>query len=213
MAEFTKGDKVIVRGEIAEISGTTAIIHSSDGLVAAELSQLEHSVTVTMGKSAPGPLTAVYDRAPASVPPVTGTQLSFTVTKHWARPEGEAGWTEMTCSKGSFRRVLEWMCEELPPAALSVASDTLPDSGRTELRINWEAVPDGIRSPVIAPYVPESPGAAALGRIETLVSVWEGLHPFPHDGACWEDQGCDIHRAAAAVRQAIAGWVPERPEP
>jgi hypothetical protein len=223
MAEFMKGCKVIIRGEIAEISGSTAIIKSGDGLVAADLSQLEHDGPwaatgncATCGKPVPGGSHTedCTGLSPAGIPGIvtaamdlgtdedsaalTETQLSFVVTKHWARPEGEAGWTEMTCSKGSFRRVLEWMLEELPPEMVvvqrSVGNRTLVIS------IDWASLPEGIRAPVIPPYLPPDPAEAERARLLEIVGSWP------------------VHETAQQLASAVYGLlsqpeVPERPEP
>lgn len=73
---------------------------------------------------------------------ITEAQLSFQVTKRWLRPDGEAGWTEMT-AQGPLRQMIGWMLAELPPAAW--AQDGSPS--RQVIMIDWGAAGDGILHP------------------------------------------------------------------
>lgn len=135
-------------------------------------------------------------------------QLSFQVTKHWARPEGEAGWTEMTCSKASFRRVLEWMLEEFPEGSVRIGHNTMVfQDGTEQICINWPAVPEGIRAPVIRPQQPDG-NVAALARVREIAAVWieHGTH---HD----EYSDCDLGECGERIMTAIRGVVPEPGEP
>jgi hypothetical protein len=227
-AEFRPGDKVAVHGEIAEISGMTAIIRSGDGLVAADLGQLEHvtpETEVTPPKAAQMAEFAEIIHGTPAQPPVTETQLSFVVTKHWARPEGEAGWTEMTCSKGSFRRVLEWMLEELPGDTFTAGRGYAPGlaARASLLAIDWDNVPGGIRAPVIPPYLPPvDENAAAVARVrerlEKVVPLIDGS-----SGMINARQILDLLDSAGMWSYSFtapehdqheAGYqVPERPEP
>jgi hypothetical protein len=204
MAEWTIGDEVSINGVIVEITPQAVMIkHTDGGLTATSEGNLRHSIQVTMGGAPDGPVTAVYDEG--TTPGITEPQLSFVVTKHWDRPEGSAGWEHQTCSKASFRRVLEWMLEELPAEAVMIYSGEI----MTRLSIAWSQVPEGIRAPVIAPYSPESPEAAALRRVAALASGWieHGKHHQPGY------EGCDLGECGERIMTEISGEVPEPAEP
>jgi hypothetical protein len=154
----------------------------------------------------PGVVTGEY--GDGETPGITEPQLSFVVTKHWGRPEDAAGWNYQTCSKASFRRVLEWMCEELPAEAVRVRA-SMSGLGIQTVQIDWGKVPEGIRAPVIAPYSPESPEAAALRRVAALASGWieHGKHHQPGY------EGCDLGECGERIMTEISGEVPEPVEP
>jgi hypothetical protein len=91
------------------------------------------------------------------------TQLSFIVTKFWDRPEGESGFTEMTCSQASFLRVLEWMLEEIPAGYMRRSGSAVT------IEIDLGKLPEGIAAPSIGPRpVPDT--AAELGRASAVIA-------------------------------------------
>jgi hypothetical protein len=96
-------------------------------------------------------------------------QLSFVVTKYWDRPAGDSGWTEMTCSQASFRRVLEWMLEELPEGSAEVRVR----DGIYRVRIDMMRLPDSITIPSIMPRpVPRDENAAAVARVREYLALY-----------------------------------------
>lgn len=136
-------------------------------------------------------------------------QLSFQVTKHWDRPEGQAGWTEMTCSKAPFRRVLEWMLEEFPEGSVRIGHNTMVfQDGTEQICINWPAVPEGIRAPVIRPQQPDE-NVAALARVREIAARWAA---YSAHGQLSEREIAMIE-CGELLTAVIRGDVPEPAEP